>query len=112
MPHEFILDFLSPLDVVVRKMFGNHAIYVGNKIFLATRENKENTINNGIWIGTSFDHHDSLIKQFPSIRNLQAYNVKKWLLLPSSAENFESAAREICELIKAGDPRIGVEVKR
>ena len=28
--------------------------------------------------------------------------------LPANAEDFEEVAIEICELIKAGDPRIGV----
>lgn len=112
MPHDFILDLLFPLEVTIKKMFGNHAIYYGDKILMATRENENKSGDNGIWIGTSFDHHESLKKQFSSLTALQAFNVKKWLLLPSHADDFESSAREICELIKQGDPRIGVEVKK
>lgn len=108
MPHEFILDYLFPLEPQVKRMFGNHSIYIGPKIYLATRKREKNPLDDGIWIGTSFEHHKSLKTQFPSIINLRIYKIKKWLLLPVTAANFEEVAIEICELIKAGDPRIGV----
>ena len=108
MPHNFILDNLYPLEANVIKMFGNYAVYVGEKIYLAIRNHQRNPIDNGIWIGTDLDYHDSLKAQFPSLTNLQLYKIKKWLLLPVEAEDFEQAAIEICELIKQGDPRIGV----
>lgn len=108
MPHEFLLDYLYPLELRVKKMFGNHSIYIGPKIYLATRKSTKNPLDDGIWIGTKFEHHESLKAQFPSITNLNIYNVKKWLLLPVTAPDFEEVAIEICELIKADDPRIGV----
>ena len=108
MPHEFLLDYLYPLELRVKKMFGNHSIYIGPKIYLATRASEKNPLDDGIWIGTSFEHHESLKTQFPSITNLKLYKVKKWLLLPVDAPDFEEVAIEICELIKADDSRIGV----
>jgi len=50
--HEFVLDLLYPLAFRTKKMFGTYAIYVGDKIVLATRHNEENRVDNGIWIGT------------------------------------------------------------
>ena len=91
-------------------MFGNFAIYAQNKICLATRQNSPKPIDNGIWIGTKEEHHESLFKEFPSLRKLQLYNIKKWLLLPEEAADFEEVGIVICELIKSNDPRIGVVV--
>ena len=112
MPFDFILDYLYPLDVFTKKMFGNHAIYIDNKIVLATRDHEKKPIDNGIWIGTAIEHHESLKSQFSSLTHLQLYNIKKWLLLPVDAPDFEETAIEICELIKANDPRIGVLVEK
>lgn len=112
MPHEFILDYLYPLEVFTKKMFGNHAIYVENKIVLATRANETKSLDNGIWIGTSEVHHESLKSEFPSLTNLKLYNIKKWLLLPVDAEDFEETAIKICDLIKKNDIRIGVLVNK
>lgn len=108
MPFDFILDLLYSMDPTTKKMFGQHAIYIGDKIYLAVRKNDKRPIDNGLWIGTDFEYHESLMKQFPSIKTLTLYNIKKWLVLPEEAEDFETVAAEICELIKKGDKRIGV----
>jgi len=50
--------------------------------------------------------------EFPSIRKLQIYKIKKWLLLPLDADDFEESAIKMCELIKQGDERIGVVVEK
>ncbi len=112
MLHTAIAEYLHPLQVSVKKMFGNHAIYIDDKIYLAIRENSDNPIDNGIWICTSRKHHESLKIDFPSLTKLSAINFSKWLLLPKTAEDFEQSAKQICEMIKVGDERIGVEVKR
>ena len=93
-------------------MFGNYAIYTQNKICLATRHNAQKPLDNGIWIGTKEEHHTSLFHEFPSLRQLRLYNIKKWLLLPEEADDFEEVGFAICELIKSNDPRIGVFVSK
>ena len=108
MAHKFIIDYLYPLDTRIKNMFGNHSIYIGAKIYLATRHSEKKPLDNGIWIGTKMEHHESLKKQFLSLTHIRTYKIKKWLLLPVEAEDFEEVAIEICELIKSGDPRIGV----
>lgn len=112
MPFEFILDHLYPLEAFIRKMFGTHSIYIEDKIYLAARQAEKNPEDNGLWIGTEMQHHESLMKQFPSISYLNSIPMKKWLLLPESADDFEESAIQICELIKAGDPRVGVLPKK
>jgi len=111
MAHKFIVDYLYPLVPRIKNMFGNHSLYIGDKIYLATRHKEKNPLDNGIWVGTKVEHHESLQKQFPSLTNIRTYNIKKWLLLPVDAEDFEEVAIEICELIKSGDPRVGVVPK-
>ncbi|MEM9526475.1 MAG: hypothetical protein AAGA31_07690, partial [Bacteroidota bacterium] len=104
------LDYLAPISPYVKRMFGNYAVYAGDKIYLATRLNQKAPLDNGIWIGTELAHHDSLKNQFPSLTALHSYRIKKWLLLPDTAEDFEAVAREICLLIVAEDPRLGVAI--
>jgi len=108
MSHDFILEALYPLDTYVKRMFGNHSVYIGEKIYLATRDSKKDAADNGIWIGTSQEHHESLYAQFPSLTPINSYRIKKWLLLPVDADDFEETAFGICELIKSGDSRVGV----
>jgi hypothetical protein len=40
-------------------------------------------------------------------KNVLAQKETGWQLLPADAENFEEAALRACELVLAGDPRIG-----
>lgn len=108
MPHKFILDYLYPLETRIKNMFGNYSIYLGPKIYLATRQNEKNPLDNGIWIGTKVEYHESLKQEFPSLTSIRSYKIKKWLLLPVDAEDFEEVAISICDLIKSDDPRIGV----
>ena len=108
MPFDFVLDYLFPLQPYVKRMFGNHAVYAGDKIYLVTRLNEQSPADNGIWIGTALAHHESLKTQFPDLTNLHSYRIKKWLLLPDTAPYFEATARELCLLMVAEDPRLGV----
>lgn len=106
-PHDFILDLLYPLPIRTKKMFGNVAIYYGKKIILATRQKDDNSVDNGIWIGTKIQHHEVLKSMFPSLKNLETYNIKTWLLLPEDANDFEECAEKIITLVKSNSPLIG-----
>lgn len=106
-PHEFVLEMLYPLPYRTKRMFGVLAVYVGEKIVLALRQKQDNPGDNGIWIGTKVEHHSSLKELFPSLRNLEVYKIKTWLLLPEDAEDFEESALRISELIKKNSPLIG-----
>ena len=108
MAHDFILDYLYPLVPHIKKMFGTHSLYIGEKIYLATRDSEKKPLDNGIWVATIVDYQDSLKEQFPSLINISVYNIKSWLVLPVEAVDFEEIAIELCDLIKSGDPRIGV----
>ena len=108
-PHEFVLDAITPLSPQTRPMFGCLAVYVEDKIVLVLRDKRDDTADNGVWLATTEEHHESLRREFPNMRSIQVLGkeVTGWQVLPANAPNFEEAALRACELIIAGDPRIG-----
>ena len=108
-PHRFVLDTIAPLSPYTRPMFGCLATYVKDKIVLILRDKLESTADNGVWLATTEEHHESLRREFPNMRSIQVLGkpVTGWQLLPADAPDFEAAALRACELILAGDPRIG-----
>ena len=86
-PFEFVLDAISTLEPVTRHMFGCL----------------------GMWLATTVEHHESLRREFPNMRSIGVLGKKVtgWQVLPAGAPDFEEAALRACELVIAGDPRIG-----
>jgi hypothetical protein len=108
-PHEFVLDALASIEPMTRPMFGSIAVYVGEKIVLILRDRPTYPNDNGVWIATMAEHHGSLRQEFPGMRSiaLLGEKVTNWQLLAADAPDFEQASLRACELILAGDPRIG-----
>jgi hypothetical protein len=108
-PHEFVLDAMASLSPVTRSMFGCLALYLADKIVLILRDKQGDSADNGVWLATTLGHHESLRREFPNMRSIQALgkHVTGWQILPSDAPDFEEAALRACDLIAAGDPRIG-----
>jgi hypothetical protein len=108
-PHEFVLDALADLPTETRTMFGCLAVYLGDRIVLILRDRRDSPADNGIWLATTEEHHQSLAREFPSMRSIQLFGNKitGWQVLPVDAPDFEQAALRACELIIARDPRIG-----
>jgi hypothetical protein len=90
-------------------MFGCLAIYVKDKIVLILRDKPKSTVDSGVWLATTPEHHQSLRREFPNMRSIQVLGkrVTGWQVLPVDAPDFESEALRACELVLAGDPRIG-----
>jgi hypothetical protein len=108
-PHEFVLDALEPVNPVTRPMFGCLAVYVKEKVMLILRDHRDHPADNGVWLATRAEHHDSLRREFPSMRSIQMFGtpVTNWQVLPADARDFEESAQHACELVRARDPRIG-----
>jgi hypothetical protein len=108
-PYEFVLDALSPISPWSRPMFGCLAVYVEDKIVLALRDKQEHPEDNGVWLATTQEQHESLHREFPNMRSigLLGKRVTGWQVLPADSVDFEEAALRACELIVAGDLRIG-----
>jgi hypothetical protein len=108
-PHEFVLEALAALPFHTRPMFGCLAVYVEDKIVLILRDKGEHTADNGVWLATTEEHHQSLRGEFPNMRSVQIFGkpVTAWQVLPADAPDFERTALRACELVLAGDARIG-----
>jgi len=108
-PYPFVLDAIAELSPITRPMFGCLAVYVGEKIMLVLRESAASPADNGVWLATTLDHHDSLHRDFPNMRSIQVLGqgVTGWQVLPADAKDFEEAALRACECILVKDPRIG-----
>jgi len=95
-------------------MFGCLAVYIDDKIVLFLRDHHDRPEDNGVWLATTAQHHESLRREFPHMRSIQLLRkpVTHWQVLPAEAPDFEEAALRACALIRAGDPRIGNVPKR
>jgi hypothetical protein len=108
-PFEFVLEALVSLSPRTRPMFGCLAVYVGNKIVFILRHKGDESTDDGVWLATTAQHHESLRCEFPCMRSIQVLGKKAtgWQLLPVNAPDFEEAALRACELVVRRDRRIG-----
>ena len=109
-PHEFVLDALAALSPEIRPMFGCLAVYVKDKIVCVLRDKRDATADDdGMWLATTLKHHASLRRDFPNMRSIRVLGKKVtgWQVLSANAPDFEEAALRACDLIVAGDPRVG-----
>jgi hypothetical protein len=108
-PYPFVLDALEGLSPETRPMFGCVAVYAGDQIVLILREKPGSTQDNGVWLATTKEHHESLRGEFPNMRSIRVLGktVTGWQILAADAPDFEQAAQRACELILGKDPRIG-----
>ena len=108
-PYEFVLDAIDALSPRTNPMFGCLAVYVEEKIVLILRDKPGPSPDNGVWLATTIEHHESLRREFPNMRSIAVLGKKitGWQVLPADAPDFEEAALHACELVLAHDPRIG-----
>jgi len=108
-PHEFVLDALAAVSPRTNPMFGCLAVYVSDKIVFILRDRPTAPADNGVWLATTVEHHESLRADFPCMRSIGVFgkDVTGWQILPADASDFEEAALLACELVIRRDPRIG-----
>jgi hypothetical protein len=111
---DFVLEELYSLEPTVKPMFGCHAVYVKEKIVFNSRSKEHYSEDNGVWLATSREHHDSLKKDLPGMRTIAVFGGTEsgWQNLPADSEHFEEEVMKACNLILRGDPRIGKTPKR
>jgi len=103
------LEALDQASPWTRPMFGCLAVYVGEKIVLVLRDKPTYPGDNGVWLATTPEHHESLRRDFPNMRSIELLGkeVTGWQVLPVDAPDFEQASLRAWEFIVAGDSRIG-----
>ncbi|GGG04851.1 hypothetical protein GCM10011344_01520 [Dokdonia pacifica] len=107
MPFEFFIEWLYPLHLRHKKMFGIDAFYLEERIVFALCKNEKYHKDYGIWIATKKEHHQKLKHQLTSIRPLISIGIKTWLVLPENHDAFEEDAHTLVTLLKSGSPLIG-----
>ena len=70
-PHDFVLEALAQVPPRTRPMFGCLAVYVGPRIVLILREKRDGSADDGVWIATTAEHHQSLRREFPNMRSIR-----------------------------------------
>lgn len=105
-PFSFIFDYLLPLEIKIKPMFGMWSIYIDDKIMLILRQRDKNPQMNGVWIATHKEFHQSLKKDILVLTSISS-DENEWLLLPEETIHFEASARKVCDLILKKDNRIG-----
>ena len=96
-------------------MFGCTAVYVAEKIVFILRDRPARTDDNGVWVATTREHHESLRAELPGLRSIGGLaegGETGWQNLPAEDPDFEDAVLRACALVLAGDPRIGKIPKR
>jgi hypothetical protein len=108
-PYQFVLDAIASLSPRTRSMFGCLAVYIGSKIVFFLRDKPGASPDNGVWLATTEQHHESLRREFPNMRSIELLGKKvtHWQVLPADAADFEQAAFRAADLVIARDPRIG-----
>lgn len=109
-PFDFVLEELADLCPWTRAMFGCHAVYVEEKIVFVLRDRGDPGRDDGVWIATTAEHHETLRREFPSMRSISVLaggGVTGWQVLPAQADDFEASVLRACALVRNRDPRIG-----
>jgi hypothetical protein len=115
LPFDFVLEELALLGPWTRPMFGCHAVYVEDKIVFVLRQKGNPKCDDGVWIATTLEQHETLRAEMPSLRSISVLaggSVTGWQVLPAEAEDFEESVLRACALVCKGDARIGKVPKR
>lgn len=109
MPFSYIVEDLAALSPVVGRMFGCYSIYIGEKIVLVVRDRESAPADNGVWIATSAQHHESLSQDLATMRSIELFGPGPtgWQVLPVDSDDFEQDVEKVCKMILRGDERVG-----
>ena len=108
-PFDFVVEELASLRPTIKNAFGFTYVYLDERLLFSLRNNTKLTGTNGMWLFTTTEHIDSLMKEFPDLSRRQVWRSGKncWVVLAARLECFEEYAFKACELILNGDTRIG-----
>jgi hypothetical protein len=109
LPFAFVLEELSPIRPVVKRVFGFTYVYLEDKLLFSLRSSRNRSSTNGMWLFTTVEHIESLAREFPQLSRRYVWRSGKnaWVILASRLEDFEEYVFKACQLILRADPRIG-----
>jgi hypothetical protein len=109
LPYDFVLKELYPVRPKVRKMLGCYALMLDKKILMMLRDREQQPEFNGVFIATYPEHYEVLQKEIHTSRmefDLDGME-NSWIFISEDLPDFEQKVKKACEMIKAGDERIG-----
>lgn len=109
LPFAFVLKELYPFRPQVRKLLGCYALIKDKKILLLLREREVHPEFNGVFVATQPAFFEEMQKEIHTSRmefDLDGTE-NTWIFISEDIDGFEEKVRKACEMIKAGDERIG-----
>lgn len=97
----------SDPSFILGSMFGTKVAYLDGQLMLCFSAKEEPW--RGVLVCTDRERQPALKAEFPSLSPHPV--LPKWLYLPESADDFETASGRLAALARARDPRIGVAAK-
>src|SRR5262245_64528368 len=109
MPFAFALEELDAMAPLIKPMFGGFVVYLGERMTLFLYDQEKWPDFKGVSLATTPEQYRDLAQEFSSTRDAEPQKIGKhpWLLLPSSAVDFEEQVLKYCEMILSGEPGTG-----
>lgn len=90
-------------------MLGCYALMIGHKILMMLRDREQQPEFNGVFIATMPEYYEALQKEIHTSKmefDLDGME-NSWIFISEDLDDFEQKVNKACEMIKAGDERIG-----
>lgn len=110
LPYDFVLRSLYPVRPKIKKLLGGYGLYLNQKLILFLRERNDITPEfNGVFVATVPEFYKELQQEIHTSRMEFDFDGSKdsWIFISEDLPEFEQKVNLACELIKAGDERIG-----
>lgn len=90
-------------------MLGSYILELDKKILFLLRDKENQPEYNGVFVATQPQYYDALLQEIHASQMEVDIDgvVHSWLFISEDLEDFEQKIKIACELIKAGDLRIG-----
>jgi len=109
LPYDFVLNALYPVRPKVKKMLGCYALMDDKKLLMLLRDREQQPEFNGVFVATNAVHYDALQNEIHTSRmefDLDG-DERSWIFISEDIDAFEEKVKKACDMIKAGDERIG-----
>jgi len=108
-PYDFVLRMLYPVRPSIRKMLGGYALHHEKKWMLFLREKDTQPEFNGVFVATHPEYFAALQQEIHHSKMVFDLDGSKdsWIFISEDLDDFEAKVQKACNLIKAGDERIG-----
>lgn len=108
-PYDFILAYLYPVRPRIKKMLGCYGLIKDEILLVLLRDRENQPEFNGIFVATQPQFFNTLQDEIHlSNMNFNLDGVEhSWIFLSEDLPDFNEKVKKTCEMIKAGDQRIG-----